>query len=737
MKKDYVITGMHCTACTKAVEKSVGQLDSVQSVHVNFATSKAAVEGDADEASVIKQIKKAGYDAEPVQDNMAGMHHHGDEKTWKKKFIISGIASLPLLFMMISPIVHIIAPVMPYMALLSFIIATFVQIYSGSGFYQGMISGLRMKMFNMDSLIAIGTTVAYLYSLYVYVQYIIASGSLLTTSDHMLGVYFETAVFLIVFVSLGKWIEARAMRRTNNAIHNLMTLSPKTARRIDGSVVAIDDIKVGDELLIKPGENIPVDGKIISGNTSIDESLVTGESLPVDKTINDAVIGATTNQTGAITVKATHVGTGTMLSRIIKLIEDAQSNRAPIESMADKISSWFVPSVLVLAAVAFVVWLFIPGSNFETALMTFASVVVIACPCALGLAIPTAVMVGTGVGAHKGILIKGGASLQAIAKASDVIFDKTGTLTTGKMSVSDVIGLNNHIDKEVLSLAAGLESSSEHSLANAILNEAQKRDTAIAVQKNFKSIPGQGVQATIDGTIYHLGNHRFLNDTLSANMRSDLPGLIADMESSGKTVSYLFTESELVGVIAVSDQIKENAKSAIDGLKRLGLRVHMLTGDRKATAETIAGRLGIDNVMAEVLPEDKSSVVQRLQKEGKQVIMVGDGINDAPALAQSNVGISMESGTDIAMESGDVVLVRSDPAAVVSTVKLGKKTLGKIYQNLFFSLAYNVIGIPIAAGVFAFAGIRLQPEWAGLAMAFSSVSVVTSSLLLNVTTKRL
>jgi Cu+-exporting ATPase len=739
---------MHCTACARAIEKSIGKVSGVKNVRVNFAIKKAEVEGSSDDASIIAAVKKAGYTAEPMND-MSGMNmNHGDEKTWRKKFIISAVASLPLLFFMIADLTAtktVFIAIMPYMAIVSLILATFVQIFIGAGFYRGLISGLRMRTFNRDSLIAIGTTVAYIYSVVVYAQFIVANGTWLVGMDSAPSVYFETAVFLITFVTLGKWIEARAMTRTNAAIHELMKLQPRVAHLTDGRDIEIESVKVGDRLLVKPGEQIPVDGLIVSGTTSVDEAMVTGESLPVDKSAGDKVIGATINGTGAIEIVAEKVGEGTMLARIIKLIEDAQMSKAPIESLADKISSWFVPAVLIIAVVTFMIWFFIVGAGLETAIMSFAAVVVIACPCALGLATPTAVMVGTGLGARRGILIKGGAPLQLTSQITDVVFDKTGTLTMGQPVVTDIISchpespsrhpeLVSGSNKNILKITASLESVSEHSLARAVLNEADRKNIKLSRASNFKAISGYGITGKIEGEEYYFGNEALLRqctlrhpELVSGSNKKEVEAL----KKQGKTVSYLFTDQEILGVIAIADQPKPTAIEAIKLLKKMKLKVHLLTGDNEQTAQTIAKKLGITNVVAEVLPDQKAAVIADLQKNGAKVAMVGDGINDAPALASANLGIAMGSGTDVAMETGDIVLARGDPRDVAVSIKLGCATLRKIYQNLFFSLIYNVIGIPVAAGVFAFAGLTLRPEFAGLAMALSSISVVGSSLTLK------
>jgi Cu+-exporting ATPase len=736
MKKQFLIHGMHCTACARAIEKSVGRVVDTTNVRVNFATKKANVETAADDAAIITAVKKAGYRAERITNDMAMPMHDGDEKTWRRKFIISAAASLPLLFFMVADVAswrETFAAVMPYMALAALLLATFVQIYAGAGFYKGMIAGLRMRSFNMDSLIAIGTTTAYVYSVVIFAQYAIANHTLLVGMDNRPAVYFETAVFLIVFVTLGKWIEARAMARTNQAIHNLMKLQPRRAHLVAGGDINIDDVKVGTHLIVKPGEQIPVDGRIVRGTTAVNEAMVTGEALPVDKTRGDKVIGATMNGTGTIEIVAEKVGAGTMLARIIKLIEDAQMSRAPIESLADKISAWFVPAVLIIAALTFAIWFFAVGAGLSTALMSFAAVVVIACPCALGLATPTAIMVGTGEGSRHGILIKGGAPLQLTSKISDVVFDKTGTLTLGQPIVTDVLALEPNLWNQgsVLQIAASLEAGSEHSLARAITDYAAQKKLKLLNYFDLQAFPGRGIGGQIDGKKYYLGNRAMARQHHLAPPDETLTRQIERLEQRGQTISYLFSSDKIIGVIAISDQVKNSAVKAVRDLKKLKLSVHLLTGDNRRTAQAVAEQLGIESVIAEVLPDQKAHEIVRLQTAGHQVAMVGDGINDAPALATATIGIAMGTGTDVAMETGDIVLVRGDPRDVATAIRLGRATLRKIYQNLFFSLVYNAAGIPIAAGALVAVGLRLQPELAGLAMALSSISVVANSLTLR------
>ncbi|MFZ1706704.1 MAG: heavy metal translocating P-type ATPase [Candidatus Nanogingivalis sp.] len=747
MKKQFNIGGMHCTTCARTIEKAVSKVDGVESVRVNFASKKMAVEGGNND--LIKQaVKKTGYRIENIDHdhhdhhdhhdyhnhekhsgyhedeshnmkNMGSDHmdhmNHGDTKRSFWKFVVSVAASVPLLYFMISEWVGNDFG-MEYMAITSLVIATFVQVFIGYDFYKGMIGGLRNKMFNMDSLIAIGTTTAYLFS--VYEMFI---------GNHHL--YFETSVFLMTFVVFGKWLEANATARTSQAIHELMKLQPKVAHLVSGGEISVDDIKIGDKLLVKPGEQIPVDGSITKGSSAVDESMVTGESIPVDKTIGDKVVGATINGNGSIEIVAEKIGQNTMLARIIKMIEEAAGSKAPIEDLTDKISSIFVPTVIVIAIITFLVWYFVGGDGLEMAIMSAVSVVVIACPCALGLATPTAVMVGAGQGSKLGILIKGGEPLQKLSQIKNVVFDKTGTLTEGKPEVTDVVSVSKNSERELLSIIASLEASSEHSLAKAILTKAKQDKINFSSVSNFKAISGRGISGEVENINYAFGNIKLIIDKQIV-ISDETQKIYDELEAAGKTVAILSDDKNTLGIVAIKDRPRIHAKATIEELSKMKISTTILSGDNKRAVAAIAGELGIKNVIAEVLPEDKSNVIKRLQAQS-QTAMVGDGINDAPALAQADVGIAMGSGTDVAMESGDVVLVKGDPRDVADAIKLSKATVRKIYQNLFFSLVYNVAGIPIAAGVFAFAGWSLKPEIAGLAMALSSVSVVLNSLLLN------
>ncbi|MEN9328726.1 MAG: hypothetical protein RI947_1534, partial [Candidatus Parcubacteria bacterium] len=545
--------------------------------------------------------------------------------------------------------------------------------------------------------------------------------------------YFETAAFLITFVVLGKWLEAKAKGRTSDAIKKLMGLQAKTARVLrNGQTldIPVDQVTKGDTILVRPGEKVPVDGIIVKGSSALDESMITGESLPVEKHETDTVIGGTINKTGSFEFSATRVGSETTLSQIIKLVEDAQGSKAPIQAFADRISAWFVPTVIAIAALTFAVWYFGFGAPLSFALMAFTAVIVIACPCALGLATPTAIMVGTGKGAEHGILIKGGEPLEAAHTINAIIFDKTGTITKGKPEVTDIESFRDMDEDSILAIAASLEKQSEHPLAEAIYKEAEKEQIPLDEVHNFKAIPGHGVHGEIQNTLYYFGNRKLISEVVGLAI-DRMSRKMSRLEEQGKTVMILATKEEVIGIIGVADTVKETSKEAIERLRIMGIETFMITGDNERTARAIAQQVGITNIFAEVLPEDKAKHVKLLQDQGKKVAMVGDGINDAPALAQADVGIAMGSGTDVAMEAGGIVIIKNDLRDVVNAINLSKETMSKIKQNMFFALFYNVIGIPVAARVFAFVGLVLKPELAGLAMALSSISVVLNSLLLR------
>lgn len=737
------LSGMHCSSCAQLIERSLKKVDGVTSANVNFAAEKALVDFDTAKSSVetlIKAVEKTGYGARVVDQKDTQYEKRKREEEIKmlfSKFISSFILSFPMLYFMLYDFFpNLIGKSFfgPYVGLLSFILSTPVQFILGYGFYKGMISAFRMGTFNMDSLIAIGTSTAYLYSTFNYLTYILSSGTVLgPVMDKIPELYFETSAFLITFVLMGKWLELRAKGRTSDAIKKLMGLQAKTARVLrEGKTLdlPIDEVVKGDVILVRPGEKIPVDGKIVKGSSSVDESMLTGESIPVEKNIGDTVVGATLNKMGSFEFEATRVGAETTLAQIIRLIEEAQGSKAPIQAFADRISAWFVPAVIAIAILTFFVWFVVLGSTLSFALMAFTAVIVIACPCALGLATPTALMVATGKGAEHGILIKGGEPLEKICKVNTIIFDKTGTLTNGKPVVTDIESYTDINESKILEIAASLEKSSEHPLAEAIVDKAREKDALLQDAAHFRAVPGHGVTGSIDGVTYYLGNRKLMTDVAKIEVGFADEKLMR-LENMGKTAMLLSDKNRILGCVAVADTVKENSREAIEKLQKRNIGIYMITGDNQRTAQAIADQVGIKNVLAEVLPEDKANEVKKLQDQKKIVAMVGDGINDAPALAQADLGIAMGSGTDVAMEAGGIVIVKNDLRDVVTAMNLSRDTMSKVKQNMFFALFYNVIGIPIAARMLAFMGLVLKPELAGLAMALSSISVVSNSLTLK------
>jgi Cu+-exporting ATPase len=733
---------MTCAACAQRIEKSIGKLEGVIKVSVNLATEKAMVEYNSQviRLSAIKQcIEKIGYKALEIEKtgnvDEDKLRKEKEIKTLWTKFVIATLFSLPLLYFamvpMLSwwpfPIPMALNPMLYPMrfALLQVSLVTPI-ILAGYRFYTVGFKALIQKSPNMDSLVAIGTTAAVIFS--IYNTFEIANGNFAAVD----GLYYETAGVIIALILLGKSLEAVSKGKTSEAIKKLMGLAPKTAIVIqDGKEieVPIDEVEIGDIIMVKPGEKIPVDGIVLEGNTSIDEAMLTGESMPVDKKAGDKVYAASINKNGMIKFQATKVGSDTALAQIIKLVEDAQGSKAPIAQMADIVSGYFVPIVVSIAIVAFLAW-FLTGHSLAFSLTIFISVLVIACPCALGLATPTAIMVGTGKGAENGILIKGGEALESTHKINTIVLDKTGTITEGKPEVTDIIttlGVNN---QELLQLAASGEKGSEHPLGEAIVRGAQKEGLDFLKVEQFKAIPGHGIEVTISGKNILIGNKKLMEDRKVS--LSELKDKSDQLAAEGKTPMYVAMEDQLSGIIAVADVVKENSAKAIKKLRSMGIEVAMITGDNHKTAEAIAKQVGIDRVLAEVLPQDKSNEVKKLQAEGKKVCMVGDGINDAPALVQADIGMAIGSGTDVAMESADIVLMRSDLMDVPTAIHLSKSTIRNIKQNLFWAFGYNVAGIPIAAGLlYLMGGPLLNPIFAAMAMAFSSVSVVTNALRLK------
>lgn len=579
---------------------------------------------------------------------------------------------------------------------------------------------------NMDSLVALGTNAAFVYSLGATIAIWFGHTS------YAENLYYESAAVILTLITLGKYLEARSMGKTSAAIEKLMGLAPKTAmvvRNGEEVVISVEEVVAGDTIIVKPGEKIPVDGVVLEGITSIDESMLTGESIPVEKNTGDNVIGASINKNGTIRYKATKVGKDTALSQIIKLVEDAQGSKAPIAKMADIISGYFVPIVIVLAIISGSAWYF-GGETGLFALTIVISILIIACPCALGLATPTAIMVGTGKGAENGVLIKSGGALETTNKVQTIVFDKTGTITEGKPKVTDIITVNGILETELLQLTASAEKGSEHPLGEAIVKGAEEKALDFMKTENFNAIPGHGIEVTVDGKVILAGNRKLMD---VRNISLDTLAITSDeLAGQGKTPMYIAINNQIAGIIAVADTVKENSLKAIEKLQKMGIEVAMITGDNKGTAEAIAKQVGIDRVFSEVLPEDKANEVKKLQAEGKKVAMVGDGINDAPALAQADIGIAIGSGTDVAMESADIILMRSDLMDVPTAVELSKSTIRNIKQNLFWAFGYNILGIPFAMGIFyLLGGPLLNPMVAGAAMALSSVSVLSNALRLK------
>ncbi|MFA6475681.1 MAG: heavy metal translocating P-type ATPase [Patescibacteria group bacterium] len=737
------LTGMHCASCANIIERSLKKVPGVQQASVNFAAEKALVTYDETSASkqqLIAAVAKAGYKAQEVDTKDTEFdsrkRQHEIQNYWKR-FMVSLILSLPMVYFMLFDFFGWIpgaTQLLPYVGLVSLLLTTPVQFIIGAGFYKGAWASLRMKTFNMDSLIAIGTSTAFFYSLVNYVVYAINNQSLIGLNGVKIPeLYFETAAFLITFVILGKWLETRTKGKTSDAIRKLMGLQATTARVIRSGMtqdVPIAEVMQGERVIIRPGEKVPVDAKLVSGSSAVDESMITGESLPVEKQVGDTVIGGTINKTGSFECEVTKVGSETALAQIIRLIEEAQGSKAPIQNFADRISARFVPIVIGIALITFLVWYFLLSAELTFALMAFTAVIVIACPCALGLATPTALMVGTGKGAEYGILIKGGEPLEAACSITTVVFDKTGTITKGKPQVTEIISSGLTDENEILAITASLEKLSEHPLAEAIYSYAQEEAVTLRQVEQFQAIPGHGVTGTIAGVQYFFGNRKLVTERLQLSIDKVQRKLIR-LEEQGKTAMLLATTQDLIGIVAVADTVKDTSREAIARLQQMGIDTYLLTGDNQRTAQAIAQQVGITNVLAEVLPEHKAQEIKKLQQAGKRVAMVGDGINDAPALAQANLGIAMGSGTDVAMETGGIILMKSDLNDVVTAFQLAKETMGKIKQNLFFAMFYNVIGIPIAARAFVAFGLVLKPELAGLAMAFSSISVVSNALLLR------
>lgn len=740
VKKTFNIEGMTCASCAQTIEKATQKLRGVNLSSVNLATEKLVVEYDpgmVNLTDIIKAVMDSGYEA---HEEVATADTVDQDKEKKQKeikslwnrFLISALFTAPLLYIAMGHLVNAPLPdfINPMMNPEAFAIVQLVLTLPvgavNSKIYRNGFKALSKGHPNMDSLISLGTSAAFLYGVFATVM--IFRGEVAYANE----LYYETAAVILALIVLGKYLETLTKGKTSEAIKKLMGLAPKTAlvvRNGKESEISIDEVVVGDIIVVRPGGKMPVDGVVIEGLTSVDESMLTGESIPVEKSVGDAIIGASINKNGTIRYKATKVGKDTALSQIIKLVEDAQGSKAPIAKMADIISGYFVPIVIAIAILSAIAWYF-AGQTGVFALTIAISVLVIACPCALGLATPTAIMIGTGKGAEHGVLFKSGTALETTHKLNTIVFDKTGTITEGKPKVTDIITAEGISETELLTLSASAEKGSEHPLGEAIVNSAEEKGLAFLKTETFNAIPGHGIEVTINGQHLLLGNKKLMDEWHIG--LGNLASASDALASQGKTPMYIAKDGKIAGIIAVADTVKESSLRAIKKLHKMGIEVAMITGDNKRTAEAIAKQVGIDRVLSEVLPEDKANEVKKLQDEGKKVGMVGDGINDAPALAQADVGIAIGSGTDVAIESADVVLMRSDLMDVPTAVELSKSTIRNIKENLFWAFAYNILGIPFAMGVvYAFGGPLLSPVIAAAAMSFSSISVLLNALRLK------
>ena len=740
--KTFDIEGMSCASCAQTIEKAVNQLSGVQQAIVNLATEKLVVSYDDHQvtsAEIIKAVMDAGYQA--TEEVAAGATADQDREKKQKhiaemwqRFWISAVFTVPLLYIAMGHMVGLPLPDFfnPMTHATTFamvqLILTLPVLYVGREFFTVGFKALFKGHPNMFSLVALGTSAAFVYSLYGTVMIFLGDTSF------TMALYYESAGVILTLITLGKYFEAVSKGKTSDAIKKLMGLAPKTAHILrDGAEieVPVDAVQLDDIVIVRPGDKIPVDGVIVSGSSSVDEAMLTGESLPVEKKVGDAVIGASINKNGSFQFKATKVGKETALAQIIQLVEDAQGSKAPIAQLADKISGVFVPIVIGLAVLSGLAWFFLGQESWIFALTITISVLVIACPCALGLATPTAIMVGTGKGAENGVLIKSGDALETTHKIQTIVFDKTGTITEGKPVVTDILVADSALSEaELLTLAASAEQGSEHPLGEAIVGAAKERQLSLAEGSDFSAIPGHGIRVTVNERVLLLGNIKLMKE--EAIELSTFVQQADRLAEEGKTPMFVAKDGSFAGIIAVADTVKDSSQTAIARLHKMGIEAVMITGDNKRTAEAIAKQVGIDRVLSEVLPEDKALEVKKLQAEGKKVAMVGDGINDAPALAQADVGIAIGSGTDVAMESADIVLMRSDLMDVPTAVELSKATIKNIKENLFWAFAYNTLGIPVAMGVLhLFGGPLLSPMIAAAAMSFSSVSVLLNALRLK------
>ena len=740
-KKEYKLSGMTCASCAMTVEMAVKDLETVEDVSVNLATERLSLvpkEG-FDSQQVLDAVAEAGYQAEekgkdrPSDVNEEAAMKAQELRRKKQELLILLVTALPLLYISMGSMVGLPLPSFldhmahPLVFVLSQLLLTLPAVWIGRGFYQRGFRNLIKKHPNMDSLIAVGTSAAFFYSLYSVGQVFLGYHAFV----HQL--YFESVAVIIALVLLGKYLESSAKGRTSQAIQSLLELVPSQATVIRyGEAVTIDteDIRVGDIIRIKPGERMPVDGLVTEGQTFVDESMMTGESVPIEKKVGDTITSATINQNGSIDYQATRVGSDTTLAQIVRLVEEAQGSKAPIAALADKISLYFVPIVLSLAALSALSWYFLAGESLGFSLSIFIAVLVIACPCALGLATPTAIMVGTGKGAENGILIKSGQALEAAYQLDTIVLDKTGTITVGKPSLTDLLPLSDLNRSDLLRLIASAEQHSEHPLAQAILEAAEEEEIDLLPVSHFEAIVGRGLSAQVEGRWLLVGNESLMKEEHIDS--SAFQGQLLELSQEGKTAMFVAVDGQLAGILAVADEMKSSSLKAVQELQSMGLEVIMLTGDREETATAIAQKAGIPKVIAGVLPDGKAAAIKDLQEAGKKLAMVGDGINDAPALVQAAVGIAIGSGADVAIESADVVLMHSDLQDVVKAIKLSQATIRNIKENLFWAFAYNTLGIPIAMGLLhLFGGPLLNPMLAGLAMSLSSVSVVANALRLG------
>jgi Cu+-exporting ATPase len=719
-KVELDIHGMTCASCAARIEKALNKMDGVTEARINLATERGTITyhpQSVELEAILQKVRDLGYEA-TIRDDQVVPKERRDKaiETQKRFFLVAVVFSAPLIWSMLhmwEPLAWLVPDFLTngYVQLL---LATPVQFYAGWRFYQGAFKSLKHGSANMDVLVALGTSAAYFYSLYV----LFTGGT---------GLYFETSAIIITLILLGKLLEARAKGRTSEAIQKLMNLQAKKAvvvRNGEEVEIPVEEVVEGDIVRVRPGEKIPVDGIVLEGHSAVDESMITGESIPVDKSEGDEVIGATLNKNGTLTFRATKVGKDTALSQIIRIVEEAQGSKAPVQRLADRIAGIFVPIVIAVAVSTFLLWYFVldPG-NLEKAILNLTAVLVIACPCSLGLATPTSIMVGTGKGAENGILFKGGQYLEETHRINAIILDKTGTITKGEPELTDVLPANGWSEERLLQWAASAERASEHPLAQAIVRGALKREVELLPSDRFEAVPGHGIQAEIEGKSVLIGTIKLMREH-----GISVEGLEKDkehLEEEGKTVMLVAVDGQLAGLIAVADTVKETSAQAIRQLKDLGIEVWMVTGDNERTAKAIAAQVGIDHIRAEVLPEDKAKVVKRLQDEGKTVAMVGDGINDAPALAAADIGMAVGTGTDVAIEAADVTLMGGDLRTIPAAIRLSRLTMRNIKQNLFWAFFYNSVGIPVAA-----AGL-LAPWIAGAAMAFSSVTVVSNALRLK------